>query len=334
VANYLPQPDFLFLRATALQSTDSTSIAFSIALQPLKRALRLHDEDQQVVLVSVTVYPARKDRRVARRSRTCAFQLFDKREYICDTIATSRRMETGDLFEVSATLPSWKMQATLFVGLCGSAAWPGPLPSADTTALSYLSPSAAPVLLGFKPDACTALELGEDSRAVCSAAGKALSLPIMPKGYAQFADVSELASAVSLLELRPPDSSAIVTPKTKLDIEEIWYRIAGGDLATARESIRVFYNRAKCAASYFTENRSGWLTDRGRLYVLLGPPTAVYFDGSQERWEYQGNTEHFTCTFVPEVRDGQPTRWKGDNSLKKILDFGKQQWKSNAPFSF
>jgi len=69
------------------------------------------------------------------------------------------------------------------------------------------------------------------------------------------------------------------------------------DLASARELIRVYYNRVFYANLYFSSYKEGWKTDRGMIYIIFGPPRMLERDSEKETWTYfsrkGGNTAIF-----------------------------------------
>ncbi|MBC6610532.1 GWxTD domain-containing protein [Hymenobacter sp. BT507] len=73
-------------------------------------------------------------------------------------------------------------------------------------------------------------------------------------------------------------------PKRATD--SFWLNIAGNNQNTARQMIRMYYGRVAEANRLFSAHKAGWMTDRGMLYLVLGPPDAVYRAGTEERWVY------------------------------------------------
>ena len=94
---------------------------------------------------------------------------------------------------------------------------------------------------------------------------------IAPLGY--------IASQAQLARMRE-------SADTKAAIDEFWLELAG-DFSKARELIRVYYNRVVFANLYFGSDRQGWMTDRGMIYVLMGPPDLVNKTESTEAWVYK-----------------------------------------------
>ena len=60
-------------------------------------------------------------------------------------------------------------------------------------------------------------------------------------------------------------------PDKKLAVDDFWYSCTR-DLKKSKELIRVYYTRAVYANVFFTDHRQGMLTDRGMVYIVMGPP--------------------------------------------------------------
>jgi GWxTD domain-containing protein len=71
----------------------------------------------------------------------------------------------------------------------------------------------------------------------------------------------------------------------KLAIDNFWLSKAE-NIERARELIRIYYNRVYFSNYYFTSTREGWKTDRGMVYIIYGPPEAIYKTADKEEWIY------------------------------------------------
>lgn len=87
----------------------------------------------------------------------------------------------------------------------------------------------------------------------------------------------------------------------KRTIDEFWLRTASNNQSVARVLIRDFYGRVAEANRLFTAHKPGWMTDRGLLYTVLGPPDRVERSATAERWEYLGAERAGTYTFRPKA---------------------------------
>lgn len=88
-----------------------------------------------------------------------------------------------------------------------------------------------------------------------------------------------LASGNEMADLR----SAL---KPKLAIDEFWIK-CGGNIEKARELIRIYYTRVLYSNYYFTSYKEGWMTERGMIYIMYGPPDKIYKTDEGESWGYK-----------------------------------------------
>ena len=83
----------------------------------------------------------------------------------------------------------------------------------------------------------------------------------------------------------------------KTAIDDFWLGKSNNQ-KFAREQIRVFYNRVELSNKLFSDYREGWKTDRGNLYVILGPPTIVNMSEDGEEWFYGENPDVAGVLFI------------------------------------
>ncbi len=83
----------------------------------------------------------------------------------------------------------------------------------------------------------------------------------------------------------------------KLAVDDFWLKNAE-DIDRARELIRIYYTRVFFSNYYFTTFKKGWKTDRGMIYILYGPPQAIYVDENSEKWMYYKKNYGTALTFI------------------------------------
>lgn len=83
----------------------------------------------------------------------------------------------------------------------------------------------------------------------------------------------------------------------KFAVDEFWLDNAEGP-ERARELIRIYYTRVFFSNYYFTSFKPGWLTDRGMIFIIYGPPQAIYVDDSKEQWVYFKKSSGTSVTFI------------------------------------
>ena len=82
----------------------------------------------------------------------------------------------------------------------------------------------------------------------------------------------------------------------KKAVEDFWIEISGNK-DRARRMIGLYYNRVQQANTLFYSDREGWMTDRGMIYIVFGPPDMVYHDDHMETWLYGYQKNHKSLTF-------------------------------------
>lgn len=108
----------------------------------------------------------------------------------------------------------------------------------------------------------------------------------------------------------------------KLAVDDFWYSCTK-DIKKAKELIRVFYTRAVFANIYFTSHRQGMLTDRGMVYIVMGPPHMMAITSKAEIWTYIDRKEDRRVKFV--FRKRQTTLTTPDYRLYRSTEF-KPYW--------
>lgn len=158
------------------------------------------------------------------------------------------------------------------------------------------APVAAGTLLRLPAEGLYALKVG-------GAGGepvRTLPLLVVPASFPGQSTVPEIIDPLRYLTTNAERQALLQAPEPKRAIDRFWLAAAGGDQARGRDLIRRYYQRVTTANELFTAHKAGWLTDRGLLYVVLGPPQSVRrLPSGEERWHYdqagrQGEAVAFT----------------------------------------
>jgi GWxTD domain-containing protein len=85
----------------------------------------------------------------------------------------------------------------------------------------------------------------------------------------------------------------------KKALDRYWLNLMNGNAPLAQQSIRSFYGRVEEANQLFTTYKEGWKTDKGMIYIILGPPDKVQRSKDREVWSYdqRGNAQNVNFTF-------------------------------------
>lgn len=86
---------------------------------------------------------------------------------------------------------------------------------------------------------------------------------------------------------------------SKKAFDKYWLGLMSGNEEVARRAIRAYYNRVEEANNLFTTYKEGWKTDKGMIYIVLGPPDRVQRSRDREVWVYnrRANVSEINFTF-------------------------------------
>lgn len=79
-------------------------------------------------------------------------------------------------------------------------------------------------------------------------------------------------------------------------IDDFWIQ-RGGSSERARNLVANYYQRVEAANRNFSSYLEGWKTDRGIVYIIYGPPNAVYRSSSGEAWVYGSESSALSYYF-------------------------------------
>ncbi|MCC2546844.1 GWxTD domain-containing protein [Hymenobacter sp. BT175] len=115
----------------------------------------------------------------------------------------------------------------------------------------------------------------------------ALGLLVEDSQYPEVSTPNDLLQPLIYITTSTERRSMREAAETKRAVDQFWLKTATGQQTIARQLIRTYYARVAEANRLFTAHKAGWMTDRGMLYIVLGPPDVVYRGGGEERWVYR-----------------------------------------------
>ncbi len=161
---------------------------------------------------------------------------------------------------------------------------PAAMPAGPRTLPVLDSAAARPgELLRFGEPGLYALKVG----GLGGVAPRTLAVLVAPNAYPALTTAAELIEPLRYLTTSQERQKLTDAPDPKRAVDKFWLDIARGDQQQGRELIRRYYGRVAAANRLFAAHKAGWLTDRGLLYVVLGPPPSVRrLLNGEERWFY------------------------------------------------
>ena len=164
-----------------------------------------------------------------------------------------------------------------------------PLPRPPVTNLSSTRPD-------FIPDSIFANPYSDTARYLLPGKGMyhiqvdprqlgGLTLFNFGDNYPRVATVTDMIGPMAYLASSVEFNELMNQTNMKLSVDNFWLESAG-NVQTARELIRVYYNRVFFANYFFTSYKEGWKTDRGMMFIVYGPPNILTKKGDTEIWVY------------------------------------------------
>ena len=92
-------------------------------------------------------------------------------------------------------------------------------------------------------------------------------------------------------------------PKRTLD--NYWLNLTQGNQATAKRTIKAFYQRVEKANRLFTTYKEGWKTDKGMVFIIMGDPVRITRLKDKEIWTYTRASQYSELNFTFMKRSNQ-----------------------------
>lgn len=125
-------------------------------------------------------------------------------------------------------------------------------------------------------------------------------LSVKNESYPRIADLHEMIEALTYIAFDDEIEfmqEAETPEEAKGRFDAFWgSRVPNRNLAASL--IRLYYGRVEEATLYFTGYKEGWKTDRGMVYVVMGPPLYVDQRVESETWHYSYGDRDPANTFI------------------------------------
>jgi GWxTD domain-containing protein len=141
--------------------------------------------------------------------------------------------------------------------------------------------------------------------------------------YPKVQEVRQLIEPLVYLTTTPEYDALKKSTNQKLAVDNFWIDKTG-NVDKARELIKVYYNRVFYSNFFFTSFKPGWMTDRGMIFIIYGPPQQVKVTAKQEKWIYYKNNYSTTVTFT---FDYVPSDFSLENYVLERSDNYDSYWR-------
>ena len=143
------------------------------------------------------------------------------------------------------------------------------------------------------------LHLAEPGLYAFGSTAKNEKFGIVASGNTSYPTITKLVDMLEPMELLCTEREYAVIDTSdalKRSIDAFWLGLSKSEKG-AKEQIRVFYSRVALANMLFPSSVEGWKTDRGMIYIMLGPPTVVNITPNSEEWIYGSGEQGMMFTF-------------------------------------
>ena len=165
---------------------------------------------------------------------------------------------------------------------------------------------------------------------------KGLCLTQFGDRYPQVTQPEDMLPPLQYITTHEEYQKLITNPDLKGTVDQFWLD-KGKTFGNARDLIRVYYNRVVFANLYFPSSKQGWKTDRGMIYLLLGPPLAVERTETRETWYYEASETGEKITFEFNLTDdywiGYDFKLKRKEEFRPIWNKAVDSWRRGKIFS-
>lgn len=128
-----------------------------------------------------------------------------------------------------------------------------------------------------------------------SAAG--LLVKTVEESFPNVPSYEEMVNMVAYISTRKEHETLQAAENKKIALDHYWINMVK-DEEKAKALIREYFRQVEFANILFTDYKEGWMTDRGMIYIVLGPPQEVYFNADRETWIYDSLNSNSKITFT------------------------------------
>ena len=104
--------------------------------------------------------------------------------------------------------------------------------------------------------------------------------------FPRFTQADDLKEPLVYMSTNTEISSLKETEDFKKALDLYFLNMTSGNQTLAKTIIRSYYRRVEKANKLFTNYKEGWKTDKGMIYLILGPPSRIQKNGNREVWLY------------------------------------------------
>lgn len=130
-----------------------------------------------------------------------------------------------------------------------------------------------------------------------TSASAGLLLKTTHESFPKVKDWDEMVQMVTYISTRKEHEALLLAEDKKKALDEYWITLTRNP-EIAKELIRNYFRMVEFANILFTDFKEGWKTDRGMVFIVMGPPQEVNFFLDREVWTYSGMDETSKIKFT------------------------------------
>ncbi len=164
-----------------------------------------------------------------------------------------------------------------------------------------------------------------------STAQTGLLLRTVHEAFPKVKDWSEMVEMVTYISTKKEHETLLLAQDKKKALDAYWYNLTRNE-EVAKDLIRNYFKMVEFANILFTDFKQGWKTDRGMVYIVMGPPQEVNFFEDREVWSYAGIDDtskiRFTFTRVKTILSPHFYTLNRSRAYQPIWFKNISQWRS------
>lgn len=111
------------------------------------------------------------------------------------------------------------------------------------------------------------------------------SVFVFTEGYPWISTPMQMIAPLRYITSNPEYNNLLKNEDKKEAVDNFWLGLSSNS-ERAKAMISIYYNRVQEANMLFASDREGWLTDRGMIFIVYGPPDKVFKNSYLETWTY------------------------------------------------
>ena len=109
---------------------------------------------------------------------------------------------------------------------------------------------------------------------------------IVDNRFPRFTRPEKLAKPLIYISSSQETKAVSENKDAKQALDRYFLTVTGGNQVLSKKIIKTYYHRIEDANRLFTTYKEGWKTDKGMVYIVLGPPNKVQRSRDREVWMY------------------------------------------------